>query len=88
MNNALCPATITLEQHHQQNHAAGLGHKSALIPIIITRQQDQALRLPNFTQHHITTLALAKMNLGQQDQAIRLSIALGKPPLGIAVGKP
>jgi len=52
------------------------------------RQQDQALRLPNFTHHHITILDLAKMKLGQQDQAIRLSNALGKTPLGIAVGKP
>jgi hypothetical protein len=53
------------------------------------QQQDQAFRLPNFfTHHHITNLDLAKMKLGQQDQAIRLSHALGKPPLGIAVGKP
>jgi hypothetical protein len=42
---------------------------------------------PNSTQHHITTLALEKMTLGQQDQAIRLSDTLGKTPLGIAVGK-
>jgi len=77
-----------LAQHHHQNYAAGTGHKSAPIPIIITRQQDLALRLPNFfTHHHITILDLAKMKLGQQDQAIRLSIALGKPPFGIAVGK-
>jgi hypothetical protein len=27
------------------------------------------------------------MKLGQQDQAKRLSIAPGKPPFGIAVGK-
>jgi hypothetical protein len=57
MNNAVCSATITLAQHHHQNYAAGTGHKSALIPIIITRQQDLALRLPNFTQspshHHL-----------------------------------
>jgi hypothetical protein len=26
------------------------------------------------------------MKLGQQDQAIRLSITLGKPPFGIALG--
>jgi hypothetical protein len=80
MNHAVCSATITLAQHHHQNYAAGTGHKSALIPIIIiiiTQQQDQALRLPNlFTHHHITHLDLAKMKLGQQDQAIRLSIAL------------
>jgi hypothetical protein len=88
MNNAVCSATITFAQHHHQNYAAGTGHKSAPIPIIITRQQDPALRLPNFTQHHITIFALAIMKLGQQDQAIRLSKALGKPPLGIAVGKP
>jgi hypothetical protein len=61
MNNAVCSATITLAQYHHQNYAAGTGHKSALIFIITTRQQDQALRL---------------------------SIALGKPPFGIAVGKP
>jgi hypothetical protein len=91
MNNAVCSATTNLAQHHHQKYAAGTGHKSALIPIIIiiTRQQDLALRLPNlFTHHHITILDLAKMKLGQQDQAIRLSIALGKPPFGIAVGKP
>jgi hypothetical protein len=69
--------------------------------IINTAQQEQAIslhsflssqhgsrRLPNFTLHHITTLALEKMNLGQQDQAIGLLNTLGKPPLGIAVGKP
>jgi hypothetical protein len=88
MNNAVCSATITLAQHHHQNYAAGTGHKSALILIIITRHQDPALRLPNFTHHHITNLDLATMTLGQQDQAIRLSKALGKPPFGIAVGKP
>jgi hypothetical protein len=87
MNNAVCSATITLAQHHHQNYAAGTGHKSALIPMIITRQQDPAFRLPNFTHHHITILDLAKMKLGQQDQAIRLSNPLGKLPLGIAVGK-
>jgi hypothetical protein len=80
----VCSATITLEQHHHQNYAAGTGHKSALIPITITRQQDLALRLPNLsTHHHITTLDVAKMTLGQQDQAIRLSIALGKPPFSL-----
>jgi hypothetical protein len=63
MNNAVCSATITLAQHHHQNYAAGTGHKSALIPIIITRQQDLALRLPNFTHHHITTLDLAKLKI-------------------------
>jgi hypothetical protein len=47
------------------NYAAGTGHKSAFIPIIITQQQDPAIRLPNLIQHHITTLALEKMNLGQ-----------------------
>jgi hypothetical protein len=89
MNNAVCSATITLAQHHHQNYAAGTGHKSALILIIITRQQDLALRLPNLlTHHHINILDLAKMNLGQQDQAIRLSIAPGKPQFGMAVGKP
>jgi hypothetical protein len=89
MNNAVCSAPTTLAQLHHQNYAAGTGHKSALIFIIITRQQDQALRLPNlFTHHHITNLDLATMKLGQQDQAIRLSIAPGTPPFGIAVGKP
>jgi hypothetical protein len=89
MNNAVISATITLAQHHHQNYAAGTGHKSALIFIIIKWQQDQALRLPNlFTLHHITNLDLATMKLRQQDQAIRLSKALGKPPFGIAVGKP
>jgi hypothetical protein len=82
-------ATTTLAQHHHQNYAAGTGHKSALIPIPITRQQDQALRLLNpFTLHHITNLDLATMKLGQHDQAIILSIALGKLPFGLAVGKP
>jgi hypothetical protein len=53
-----------LAQHHHQNYAAGKGHKFALILIIITRQQDQALRLLNpFTLHHITNLDLAKMKL-------------------------
>jgi hypothetical protein len=61
MNNAVCSVTITLAQHHHQNYAAGTGHKFALIPINITRQQDPALRLPNFTHHHITILDLAKM---------------------------
>jgi hypothetical protein len=89
MTNAVCSATITLAQHHHQNYAAGTGHKSALIFIIITRQQDQAFRLLNpFTLHHNTNLDLAPMKLGQQDQAIRLSIAHGKPPFGIAVGTP
>jgi hypothetical protein len=89
MNNAVSSATITLAQHHHQNYAAGTGHKSALIFIIIKWQQDQALRLPNlFTLHHITNLDLATMKLRQQDQAIRLSKALGKPPFGITVGKP
>jgi hypothetical protein len=37
---------------------------------------------------HPSILDLAKTKLGQQDQAIRLSKALGKPPFGIAVGKP
>jgi hypothetical protein len=37
--------------------------------------------IPNFTHHHITNLDLAKLKLGQQDQAIRLSNALGKPPV-------
>jgi hypothetical protein len=87
MNNAVCSATTTLAQHHHQNYAAGTGHKSALIPISITRQQDPALRLPNFTQHHITNLDLAKMELGQQDQAIRLSNALGKRHLALQWGK-
>jgi hypothetical protein len=88
MNNAVCSATITLAQHHHQNYAAGTGHKSALIFIITTRQQDQALRLPTlFTHHHITNLDLATMKLGQQDRAIRLSKALGKQPFGMAVGK-
>jgi hypothetical protein len=89
MNNAVCSANTTLAQHHHQNYAAGTGHKSAPIFIIITRQQDQALRLPHlFTHHHTTILDLAKMKLEQQEQAIRLSIVLGKPPFGIAVGKP
>jgi hypothetical protein len=88
MNNAVCSATITLEQHHHQKYAAGTGHKSAFISIIITWQQDPAVRLSNFTHHHITTLALAQMKLGQQDQSIRLSHTLGNQPLGIAVGKP
>jgi hypothetical protein len=69
--------------------------------IINTTQQEQAIslhsslspqhgsrRLPNLTHHHITTLDLAKMQLGQHDQAIRLSNTLGNQPLGIAVGKP
>jgi hypothetical protein len=60
MNNGGCSATITLPQHHHQNYAAGTGHKSALIPIIITRQQELALRLPNFPHHHITILEVAK----------------------------
>jgi hypothetical protein len=64
MNNAaVCSATITLAQHHHQNYAAGTGHKSALIPIIIitTWQQDQAASLSNFLTHHrITILDLAK----------------------------
>jgi hypothetical protein len=38
MNNAVRSATTTLTQHHHQNYAAGKGHKSALIFIIITRQ--------------------------------------------------
>jgi hypothetical protein len=64
MNNAVCSETITLAQHHHQNYAAGTGHKSTLIFIIITRQQDQALRLLNpFTLHHITNLDLAKMKI-------------------------
>jgi hypothetical protein len=65
MNNAVCSAPIILAQHHHQNYAAGTGHKSALIFIImITRQQDQALRLLNpFTLHHITNLDLAKMKV-------------------------
>jgi hypothetical protein len=88
MNNTGCSVTITLTQHHHQNYAAGTGHKSAFTPIIITWQQDPALRLPNFTHHHITTLDLAKLKLGQQGQAIRLSKALGKPSFGITVGKP
>jgi hypothetical protein len=45
MNNAVCSATITLAQHHHHNYTAGTGHKSALIFIIITWQQDQAMRL-------------------------------------------
>jgi hypothetical protein len=89
MNNAVCSAPTTLAQHHHQHYAAGTGHKSALIFFITTRQQDQALRLPNFfTHHHITNLDLAKMKSEQQDQAFRLSIAPGKLPFGIAVGKP
>jgi hypothetical protein len=88
MNNAVWSATITLAQHHQQNYAAGKGHKSALIPITITRQQDQALRLPNFTQHHTTILDLAKMQLGQLDQAIRLSNALSTRHLASQWGNP
>jgi hypothetical protein len=63
MKTAVCSATNTLAQHHHQHYAAGAGHKSAPIPIIIiiTWQQDQALRLPNFfTHHHITILDLAK----------------------------
>jgi hypothetical protein len=83
MNNAVCSATITLAQLHHQNYGAGTGHKSALILIIITWQQDPALRLPNFT-----ILDLANLKLGQQDQAKRLSNTLGNLPFGIAVGKP
>jgi hypothetical protein len=61
MNNAVCSAPTTLAPHHHQNYAAGPGHKSALNLIIITRQQDQALRLPHLlTHHHITNLDLAK----------------------------
>jgi hypothetical protein len=52
--------------------AAGSGLKTA-----------QLLHSP--PHHH---LRFSKMKLGQQDQAIRLSHTLGKPPLGIAVGKP
>jgi hypothetical protein len=48
MNNAVCSATITLAQHHHQNYAAGTGHQSALIFIIITRQQE-SLHTPS---HH------------------------------------
>jgi hypothetical protein len=89
MNNAVCSANITtIEHHHHQHYASGTGHKSAFIPIIITWQQDPAARLPNFTQHYITTLASEKMNLEQKDQAMRLSNTLCKPPLCIAVGKP
>jgi hypothetical protein len=89
MNNAVCSAPTTLAQHHHHNITAGTGHKSSLIFIIILRQQDQAFRLPNhFTLHHITNIDLATKKLGQQDQAIGLSKALGKPPFGIAVGKP
>jgi hypothetical protein len=88
MNNAVCSATITSAQHHHQKYAAGTGHKSALIFIIIKWQPDQALRLPNLFTHHITNLDLAIKKLGQHDQAIRLSKALDKPPFGIAVGKP
>jgi hypothetical protein len=36
---------------------------------------------------HITPLALVWSHLGQQDQAIRLSISLGNQPFGVAVGK-
>jgi hypothetical protein len=61
MNKAVCSETITIEHHHHQHHAAGTGHQSAFMPIIITRQQDPAIRLPNFfTQQHTTTLALEK----------------------------
>jgi hypothetical protein len=82
-------STHHLGSTSSSNYAGGTGHTSALIFIIITRQQDQALRLPTlFTHHHITNLDLATIKLGQQDQAMGLSIAPGKPPFGIAVGKP
>jgi hypothetical protein len=53
MNNAMSSATITLAQHHHQKYAAGTGHKSALIFIIITRQQDQSDCPPS--SHSITS---------------------------------
>jgi hypothetical protein len=53
MNNAVCSATITLAQHHHHNYAAGTGHKSAFIFIIITRQQDQSDCPPS--SHSITS---------------------------------
>jgi hypothetical protein len=45
---ALPLLTIIIISHY----AAGTGHKSAFIPIIITRQQEQAIRLPTRTQQY------------------------------------
>jgi hypothetical protein len=53
MNNAVFSANITLAQHHHHNYAAGTGHKSAFISIIITWQQDLAARLPS-PHHHLS----------------------------------
>ena len=35
-----------------------------------------------------TTISFQYTHIGQQDQAVRLSISLGNLPLGLAVGKP
>jgi hypothetical protein len=69
--------------------AAGTGHRSAFVISFITRQQDQAVRLPTLTrQHHQQhCLALEKLQLGQQDLAVSLSLSLRSQPFGIAVGK-
>jgi hypothetical protein len=85
MNKAVCSITITIAHHHHENYAAGTGHQSAFIAIIITRQQDLAKRLSNFTQHHITTFALEKMKLGHRDQAIRLSNTLPTPAILLTI---
>jgi hypothetical protein len=74
LSSSLCSRNRPSVCIHLYHHhtAAGSGLKTA-----------QPLHSP---PHHI--LDLATMKLGQQDQAIRLSKALGKPPFGIAVGKP
>jgi hypothetical protein len=73
--------------HHHHHYAAGTGHPSAFIISLTTWPQDQAVRLPNATQQH-HPLALEQLHLGQQDLAVSLSLSLGNPPFGIAVGKP
>jgi hypothetical protein len=60
MNNAVCSATITLEQHYHQNYAAGTGHKSAFISIIITWQQDPAVRLSHTLGNQPLGIAVGK----------------------------
>jgi hypothetical protein len=84
------PWLLCTINHQHHDYAAGTGHQTAFIISLTTWQQDQAIRLPNTTrqqqQHH--PLALEKLQLGQQDLPVSLSLSLGNQPFGIAVGKP
>jgi hypothetical protein len=70
---------LAVEHHYHHPYEAGT-HGSRIGPSDCPKSHHIII--------HALFLALENSNLGQQDQAIRLTISLGNQPFGITVGKP